>query len=66
MNPLEYCDHGLEASEGLRSEGRDAYDARGIYLCKVCDKCEAYKLGKFRPEVLTSATYSHDEPIDEE
>ena len=29
------------------------YDARGIYLCRVCDQCVDEKLSGFRPEILT-------------
>jgi len=42
------------------------YDARGIFLTYVCDKCEKKKLAEFRPEVLTNPNYSHDEPIEVE
>ena len=42
----------------------DEYDARGIYLCKVCTKCEKAKLSRYRPEVLTDSCYAADEPID--
>jgi hypothetical protein len=41
-------------------------DARGIPLCKACDKCRREKLSKYRPDVLTDGDYWHDEPIDEE
>jgi len=40
------------------------YDARGIYLTKVCDKCEKEKLSKYRKEVLDNPSYEADEPID--
>ena len=40
------------------------YDARGIYLCRVCEKCRDAKLSKYRPDVLTDSNYWHDEPID--
>ena len=40
------------------------YDARGIYLCRVCDKCRDAKLSKYRPDVLTDSNYWADEPID--
>ena len=49
-DPLKYCTH----------EGQYAwfeYDARGIPLCKVCDKCKTVKLSTYRPEVLTDAQY---------
>lgn len=42
------------------------YDARGIPLCKVCDKCEKEKLAKYRPAVLTDGNYEADEPIEPE
>lgn len=49
--------------------GLNAYwesDARGIPLAKVCNKCRADKLRKFRPEVLTNSNYECDEPIEAE
>jgi hypothetical protein len=56
---LRYCMH----------EGEDSwweYDARGIPLCKVCDRCEETKLSMYRPEVLTNSNYTADEPIEPE
>ena len=47
-------------------EGWSEYDARGIYLAFVCDKCRQAKLAKYRPEVLTNPAYECDEPIYEE
>ena len=41
-------------------------DARGIFLCYVCDICYEKKIAKYRPEVLTDPNYWVDEPIDEE
>jgi len=38
-------------------------DARGIDLCRVCDKCRNAKLSRYRPEVLSNPRYWHDEPI---
>lgn len=43
-----------------------ATDARGIELCRVCDKCEKEQLAKYRPDVLDDPNYWSDEPIDEE
>lgn len=43
---------------------RAAYDARGIFLTYLCDRCELEKLAGFRPEVLVDADYEADEPID--
>ena len=42
------------------------YDARGIELCKVCDKCYTDKMAQYRPEVLTNSNYDIDETIEEE
>ena len=41
----------------------DEYDARGIYLCHVCDKCEKAKLSQYRPEVLSNPDYWAEEEI---
>ena len=41
-----------------------AYDARGIYLAKVCDECEEEKLSKYRKDVLSNPNYESDEEID--
>jgi hypothetical protein len=42
-------------------------DARGIPLCRVCDKCEEEKLKKYRPEILTGYNQSDvDEQIEAE
>jgi hypothetical protein len=41
------------------------YDARGIFLTYVCEKCEKEKLSHYRPDVLTDSNYWHDEPIDD-
>jgi hypothetical protein len=43
------------------------YDARGIELARVCDKCVDAKLAKYRPEILTGYTQADvDEPIEPE
>jgi hypothetical protein len=45
----------------------DAYDAQGIYLCKVCDLCESAKMARYRPEILSGYDQSDvDEPIEPE
>jgi len=49
---------------GLRSSW--AFDARGIALCRVCNKCRDRKLAVYRPEVLTDPNYAADEPIEED
>jgi hypothetical protein len=40
------------------------HDARGIFLCYTCPKCEREKLRGYRPDVLSDPNYWHDEPID--
>ena len=40
------------------------YDARGIFLCYTCTKCEKEKMAKYRPDVLTDSNYWCDEDVD--
>ncbi len=42
------------------------YDARNIFLCYTCDKCEKEKLSHYRPEVLANSQYEADEQIEED
>ena len=42
------------------------YDARGIPLRYVCQKCRAAKLATYRPDVLSNSNYWSDEPIEED
>ena len=58
MNDLQYCVH-----DGQNTW--DEYDARGIYLTKVCNNCVEAKLAVFREDVLTNPAYECDEPIEE-
>ena len=44
----------------------DVYDARGIFVERVCDQCRNDKLGKFRSDIFTDSNYYHDEPISED
>ncbi len=44
----------------------EEYDARGIFLCFVCETCEKEKLSRYRPEVLIEPNYWASEPIEEE
>jgi hypothetical protein len=58
---VRYCSCG----SGLASWWE--YDAKGIPLDRVCDKCVTRKLAKYRPEILTGYTQADvDEPIDED
>lgn len=61
MTEDELYDH-----ECKRGETWDEYDARGLYLCRVCDKCAKAKLAGYRQDVLTNSNYWHDEPIEED
>ena len=58
MSDLQYCLHDGQGTW-------DEYDARGIYLTKVCDNCVEAKLEPFRKDVLTNPAYECDEPIEE-
>jgi hypothetical protein len=45
----------------------DEYDAKGIFLCRVCDVCAEIRLAKYRPEILSGYNQSDvDEPIEEQ
>jgi hypothetical protein len=49
---------------GSGKERRAEFDARGIFLCYVCDSCRKEKLSHYRPDVLTDPNYWTDEPIE--
>lgn len=54
------CDH-------TRQESWWEYDAQGIPLDRVCERCRKAKLSKYRPEILTGYNQSDvDEPIESE
>ena len=49
----------------LCSCGSWEHDAQGIPLCRVCPKCRAAKLARYRPEILSGYTQADvDEPIE--
>ena len=50
---------------GHKSSPYWKHDARGIPLAKVCKDCVAFKLSKFRPEVIGNPNYSADESVEE-
>lgn len=41
-------------------------DARGIPLCRTCDKCHRARMARYRREVLTNQNYACDEPVEED
>ena len=55
-----------ECACGSGEPRRAAYDARGIFLTYVCNRCEGAKLSRFRPDVLTDPNYPTIEPIEED
>jgi len=62
-NPTE----DLRYHECTPGEAWREYDARGIYLCRVCDTCREAKLAQYRPEILSGYDQSDvDEPIEPE
>lgn len=61
---MRYREIECACGSGLIQEAQ--YDARGIYLCATCPKCEKEKLSQYRPDVLTDSNYWHDEPLDDE
>jgi len=49
--------------------GRHSYeliDARGIYVSRVCEKCEDEVKSRYRPEIFEEMNYWTDEPVEEE
>jgi hypothetical protein len=43
----------------------DEYDAQGIFLTRVCEKCVDAKLSQYRPEILSGYSQNDvDEPIE--
>lgn len=47
-------DHGGGCARHTKTDGSWwEHDARGIPLCRVCAKCEAEKLARYRPEILS-------------
>ena len=49
---------------GEHPEG--VYDARGIFVASVCDKCRKERLKRYRPEIFSDSDYEADEPIEPE
>ena len=42
------------------------FDASGIYCGRVCDRCEAEKRSRYRPEIFTDPNYETNEPKEPE
>jgi hypothetical protein len=56
----------MTCSCGSGKPRRDLIDARGIFCCFVCDRCEKEKRSAFREDIFTDKNYWASEPIDEE
>lgn len=41
-------------------------DARGIPLCRVCERCQCFARKGYRPTVLNNTNYVADERIEED
>ena len=54
---MNRCDHTKDNSWW-------EYDARGIPLARVCDKCRRDVLKRYRPDVLHDPNYEADEEIE--
>lgn len=57
----------MPASCRMHTKGDGSWwlkDARGIECARVCSKCEKPRMAGYRPEIFTSASYWHDEPIE--
>lgn len=44
----------------------EVFDARGIFVAKVCSACRTERLRGYRPEIFTDPNYDAFEPIEEE
>lgn len=44
--------------------GHDIYDGNGIFLCRICEKCESEKLSKYRKEIIEKP-YTRDDVLEE-
>lgn len=53
------CNHSRDESYWI-------YDARGIELARVCERCEASVRERYRYDVQHDSQYWHDEEIDED
>ena len=51
---------------GSRKESWDIYDARGIFLTRVCENCEETKMKSYRKDVLEDPDYECNEEIEED
>jgi hypothetical protein len=60
LNTLRPCPCG----SGLGSYWQN--DARGIPLCRTCNKCHETRMASYRPEVLNNPNYEATEEIEDD
>jgi len=51
---------------GSGQERRPLSDARGIFVCYVCDACEEKVKARYRPDIFEDPGYWTDEPVEED
>ena len=49
---------------GSNEIGEEIYDARGIYVTIVCDKCKEEKLKGYRSDIFSDPNYWTDEEVE--
>lgn len=49
---------------GSEKYSYELYDAKGIYVSRVCEDCEEEVKAGFRPEIFEDSNYYTEEPVD--
>jgi hypothetical protein len=70
----DVADLGVERSEmrerlcscGSLLSPEDVYDARGIFVARVCSKCRKSRLSRYRADIFVDSNYETDEQIDDD
>jgi hypothetical protein len=65
-NILKFENQTHLCSCGSGEYPEDVYDARGIFVARVCDKCRKKKLAGYRKDIFEDSNYYCDEQIDED
>ena len=61
---MSYLPVARECDCGSGEYSWPEYDGYGIYLCRVCEKCEQEKMSKYRSDIFE--IYECDERIDDD
>ena len=56
----------MECPCGSKRKSWQLYDARGIYVARVCASCIRIVKSKYRPEIFLDPDYKTNEKIEEE